>query len=760
MTTFIGREQALRDVRGLLGAARLVTVTGPGGMGKTRLATEVARRSARAFADGVAVVELAALDDESEVAPAVAAALGVKDQSTRAPVEQIIRHLEGRRVLLMVDNCEHVVDAVAHLLTMVLERAEGVTVLATSREPLGLPGERISPLGPLALPPDEQRDDAAAVRGSEAVRLLVDRARAFSPQFEVTGANRAAVVQLCERLDGMPLAIELASVRLRSLSVEQVLDRLDERFNLLTSGNRADLPRHRTLRNLVDWSHELCSHEESVVWARMSVFPGTFDIEAAEAVCGDELVRPEAVLDIVDRLLAKSIVIAEPHGREMRYRMLVTIRAYGLGLLEEREEWAATKRRHRDHYLGRALDMVVEWCGPRQHEWLTAMQRDHPNLVAALEWSVATSGEEQYAQQLASLLRYHWVAGGNLSDGRRWCDRILALDGQPTRERGDALWATAWVCLIQGDRQAARGHLDACREIAEALGDDMLRAHTDHWTGLLQLFSGETASAIASYEAAVPMFEQAGDDAAALTALFQLAMAQMYDGELEAALQTCDRVLELSGAHGEQWSRAYALWVTALCQRRRDEPAASLAAAREALELQRGFQDGICIALTVDLLSWLAADSGLAERAAELAGAAASVWRQLGTTIVAFGPHISRDGQEAAREIDDLLGPADAERIRSAQLGLSGVEVLELALGGERAPQRQRPDAGPLTPRELEVAQLVAEGLSNRAIAERLVISPRTVDGHVERALAKLAFTSRSQIAAWATVHAATGPST
>ncbi|KRB75104.1 hypothetical protein ASE01_17245 [Nocardioides sp. Root190] len=755
LTTFVGRDQELREVRDLLGAARLVTITGTGGIGKTRLAAEILARAARAFPDGVAVVELAALGDGAEVASATATALAVTDQSTRPVPEQIARHLMGRRLLLLVDNCEHVLGAAAELLAHLLDAVDGLTVLTTSREPLGLAGEQIFPLGPLALTAVDGRGSRGA-DNAEAVRLLVERTRAFLPHFAVNDENRAAVVQLCTRLDGMPLAIELAAARLRTLSVQQVVDRLDERFKLLSTGLRAELPRHRTLWDLVDWSHELCSLPERRLWARLSVFPATFDLDAVEAVCGYADLDPVDVLDLMDRLVAKSIVTSELGGAAMRYRMLVTMREYGARRLAELEEVDEANRRHRDYYLGRAAVMVRDWCGPRQPVALAAMRVDHANLLAALAWSTSTPGEGERAAELGSLLRYHWIAGGFLSDGRRWLERILQLDPRPTPERGAALWVAAWVSLIQGDRGAAAAFLIECREVATDLDDDVLVAHADHWTGLMQLFSGETSASIASYEAAVAVFERVGNQAAAQTALFQLAMAQTYDGAREAALTTCDRVLALSEEHDEQWCRAYSLWVTGLCQWHRGEVEKSRVAAVAALGLQRAFQDGICIALTVELMSWLAVDAGDVHRAAELAGGAQSVWRQLGTTIDAFGPDILADSTREAAGIDARLGPVDAERLRSTYADLGKLDVVELALGGRPSGAVTQPGHSLLTPRETEVARLIAEGLSNRAIAERLVISHRTVDGHVERILAKLEFSSRTQVAIWATEQQAT----
>ena len=749
ITSFVGRELALHEVRDLVGSSRLVTITGTGGIGKTRLALELGGRVARAFPDGVAVVELAAVGDGAEVASATAAALAVPDQSTRPAPEQIARHLAGRRTLLVVDNCEHVLDAASDLIGHLLQAVGSLSVVTTSREPLGLSGEQIYPLGPLALPAAGKEDDRAAVDGAEAVRLLVERARALVPDFAVTDENRVAVVQLCERLDGMPLAIELAAARLRTLSVQQVLARLDERFTFLTRGARAELPRHRTLWDLVDWSHDLCTEGERRLWARLSVFPATFDLEAAEAVCAFGDLARAGILDVMDRLVSKSIVTPEPGGATMRYRMLVTMREYGARRLDELGELTEARRRHRDYYLARAAAMVRDWCGPLQPEALAAMRQDHANLLAALEWSTNTPGEGGRAAELGSLLRYHWIAGGFLSDGRRWLERILGVDSRRTAERGAALWVAAWVSLIQGDRAAAGRFLAECHEVAAALDDEVLVAHAAHWTGLLHLFSGETGAAISSFEAVVSVFERVGDHAAAQTALFQLAMAQTYDGSTESALATCDRVLALSEERGEQWCRAYSLWVTGICRWHRGEEAAARAAAEAALGLQPAFQDGICIALSLELMSWLAFGSGRPERAAELAGGALAVWRRLGTTIEAFGPHITADSTRIAAEIDGRLGRAEAERLRAAQSELSKAEAVEIALGKRAKVVRSGPATGPLTAREFEIAQLIAEGLSNRAIADRLVISPRTVDGHVERMLAKLDFSSRTQVATW-----------
>ncbi len=748
LTSFVGRFDALSEAQDLLGRSRLVTLTGTGGVGKTRLALELADRTTRAFPDGVTVVELATLDVGAEVAAATAAALGVPDQSTRRPVDRVVRHLAGREMLLVVDNCEHVLDAAAALVGELLASVAGLRVLATSREPLGLAGEQMFPVPPLGLPAAaaDDRDIAA----SEAVHLLVDRARQYSPDFTITDDNRRDVVELCTRLDGMPLAIELAAARLRSLSVAQIVDRLDERFLLLTGGTRDELPRHRTLWDLVDWSHDLCSSEERLLWARLAVFPGGFDLEAAEAVGGDGELAATSVLDVLDRLVAKSIVLSEQAGKGMRYRMLVTMREYGAHRLDERGERDQVRRRHRNHYLARASEMVAHWCGPGQPDALAAMRRDHANLLAALEWSTTTPGEVEQAAELASLLRYHWIAGGFLSDGRRWLERILELDDAPTAHRGAALSVAAWVALIQGDRAVAAAHLRACRSVADSIGDEVLRGHVDLWTALRQLFSGELDAAVASYRRAIAVLEPAGDVASVEIALFQLAMAQTYRREPGEALTTCDRVLALSDQRGEQWCRAYSLWVTGISHWHQGDLAAARDAAVAALELQREFRDGICIALTLELLSWIACSEDDPAGAAALHGGAAAVWASLGTAIEAFGPHITEDGRMMDAQIAERMGAEQVAAARSEHRHLDRRGAVELGLASGRTPEPAEPVPGPLTRRERQVADLIASGLSNKAIAERLVISNRTVEGHVERILAKLGFASRTQVAAWA----------
>lgn len=755
MTSFVGRGRELEAARRRMGESRLVTFVGAGGVGKTRLAVEVAAGARRAFRDGVWMVDLSSLSDASRIAQVVLSALDVRDQSARPAEEQLADHVRERQVLILLDNCEHLLDGCATLVARLVSESPGLRVLATSREALCIDGEHLFEVPPLAVPDIERpAPPLSELAGFDSVVLLVERARAVRPEFALTAENRGAVVQLCARLDGMPLALELAATRLRSRSVSDVLERLDDRFDFLTGGSRAAMPRQQTLRALIDWSHGLCSREEQTLWARLSVFPGSFDRAAVEGVCAGGGLPAEVVMDVVDHLVAKSIVAADRDGERVRYRMLVTMREYGAERLAALGATEALRRRHRDHYLARAQRMVEAWCGPGQAAALADMRDDHPNLRAALEWSLADPAELQTAAVLAAALRYHWIVGGLLGEGRRWLDQILELEQEPTAERGAALWVAAWVSLVQGDEPAGRRRLAACAELAGQLDDPFLAAHAAHWAALAALFRGEVAVAVASFEPAVAGHERSGDRSALLTALFQQPIALAYAGETAPARETARRAIALSDEHGERWARAYALWATGIVLWRERDLDGADGSAREALIATREFDDGICAGLAIELLAWVSAARRQFAAAARLFGAARAVWREFGTAMSAFGPDMHADSASAENETRTALGVGRFAVLagEAARLDVDG--AIAFALEPARRPGTGAAvsgDAGgsPLSRREREVAVLIAQGMSNRAIAQTLVLSPRTVDRHVERILAKLAFTSRTQVAAW-----------
>ncbi|MGN7135248.1 ATP-binding protein [Rhodococcoides corynebacterioides] len=754
MTSFIGRRREIDEARARLQQSRLVTLVGPGGVGKTRLAEEVSTRSARAFRDGTRWIDLASVRDPDALPSAAAAAVGVTDQSNRPMVEKIRDHLRSRNMMIVLDNCEHLLDASAAFVLNLLADDPEIRVLATSRERLAVPGEVIFELPPLSTPGPSATYRADELRTFESVALLLERARAVVGELEVTDHNASAIAQLCIQLDGIPLAIELAAVRLRSLSPDQLVRRLDNRFALLNVGNRTDLPRQQTLRALIDWSYDLCSTPERTLWARLSVFPGSFDLEAAEAVCADPTdTVPQAVdvLHVLDQLIAKSLLSVDRSGASPRFTQLMTVREYGQELMHDTGDQDSVYRRHRNHYLERSERYAREWLSPRQSELLAQWRIDHANVMAALDWSLRERALDE-AARLAVALRYHWIAGGNLATGRLRLERLLdRLEGR-RRERGNVLWVAAWTALIQGDHDGAQKHLDECADIAGRLGDRRLQANHDHWAALHLLFTGKTADAIALFDDAIAVHRATDDPAAMLTAQFQLAMAQAYDGRSDAALATSADVIRVADQHGEQWNKAYALWVASIAHYHRGSPASATDHARQALDIQREFKDKICTALSIEMLAWVAEAEKKVQRSAQLMQAARAVWQRLGTSVAAFGPHIAADSAGAAQRLESVLTASALEELRSPSPSMTIDEAMDLALDNPDANVDDAPRSAadnPLTRREQEVAELIAQGLSNRVVADKLVLSRRTIDGHVERILNKLGLRSRTQVALW-----------
>jgi predicted ATPase/DNA-binding NarL/FixJ family response regulator len=753
-TRFVGRRQESREVRRLLEHARLVTLTGVGGVGKTRLALHVAEEARRAFADGVWFVELAVLTSGDRIADAVGTALGITDRSARPALDKLVEHLRTRQVLLVIDNCEHVAADAARVVDRVLRMTTQVRVLATSRHTLGVDGEHVFAVPPLAVPDPRGPHSAAATSRFDAVQLLSDRAAAIDPAFAVTDRNATSVTRLCAQLDGIPLAIELAATRLRALSVDQVVERLEHRFALLTGGSSAAQPRQRTLRALVDWSHSLCSPTQRVLWARLSVFAGSFDLAAAEAVCADadpgaDLAAGD-VLDLLDHLVAQSIVLADRDGGgAVRFRLLETIRQYGREQLAERGESAALVRRHRDHYVGVVEAAAARWCSGHQEADLARLRADHGNLTSALE--SATSGaaaDSRAALRLAAGLRTLWCADDFLGDGRHWCDAALALPGEADALRARALWVAAWVALLQGDEATANGRLGECEQLAAHLGDEPAVAHAMSLRATAALFRGELDPAAELFAAALARMERLNDHEGLVWGLFQLAITLAHRGEREVVADILNRSMEISERHGELLCRSYTLWVLGFSAWRQGDTAVATRRVREGLTIQSAFNDAVGAALMIETLAWIAASAGDMPLAAARLTSADAAWTAAGTSIAAFGPPLLVHHAAAVAAVRAAGRSSGAEPAVGVPATIA--QIIAGVLGGP--PPATPGDAGPsvaLTERELQVAELVAEGMSNRAVAARLVLSPRTIDGHLERILAKLDFTSRTQIAGW-----------
>jgi predicted ATPase/DNA-binding CsgD family transcriptional regulator len=749
LTSFVGRRSELSEAKRLLTGSRLVTLTGMGGVGKTRLALRAGAGLRRAFPDGVWFVRLAEVADPASLPSAIATEFG-----RRGGMAALTQYVEEKRLLLILDNCEHLVHACAVLVDKLLSASPGVRILVTSRQILRAEGEQVLVVPPLPLPdgPDESGH-------AESVALFADRAAAVLPGFTVDASNRELVTLICRRLDGIPLAIELAAVRLRVLSPEQVLHRLDSRFRLLATGHRTASPRQQTLEASVAWSFELCTPQEQAVWAATSVLAGGFDLEAAEAVCaGDELAADD-VLDLVAALVDKSILIRRDgtYGRRAWYRMLGTVREYGALKLGESGRAAAVHARHVAYVARLARWYEAESFGPQELEWIERLRHEHANLCAVLEHCVTLAENAEQAREIAADLRDFWYAAGCALEGRRWLDSLLALDAEPTRGRARALEACAFMALQSGESETAHEMLVELRALVEKFEDEPMRAGYARCTGLSRFLEGDLVGGRARLAKALESYRRLGDERQVFTTLILLSAVTFFLGETSGA-RFADEALELCEAREANWSKLYALWALAIHEWRRGEHRRAASLLREVVAMR--LDDRTQLALALGGLAWCAGAGGQHERAAGLLGAAQAVWELEGALPLAVGPYREFDEACAARARKALGAQAfDAAFEVTAHAGLD--EVVAFALGGKASKSRQPPvrrrtgTPGGLTPREREIAELIAEGLSNREISVRLVIAQRTAETHVENILAKLGFTSRAQIAAWLAEHRA-----
>ncbi len=766
LSSFIGRRRELGEIKRSLTESRLVTLTGVGGTGKTRLALRVAAEVRRAFGDGVWFVDLTELhgpgllaqqvQDPDVLAYLVAATLGLRQQGGGPPLQSLAEQLADRQMLLILDNCEHLIPASAILAHSLLSGCPRLRILATSREPLVIAGEALYAVPPLPAPDPAQRPSPADLGRCEAVALFVARAQAAVPGFGLTEDNHVAVAELCHRLDGLPLAIELAAVRIRMLTPLQILNRLTDRFALLGRGNRSGSQRQQTLRACVDWSFDLCAKPEGLLWARLSVFTGGFELDAVEGVCADELLPEGDLLDLVGGLLDKSILVRDDHdGEAARYRMLETIRDYGQDKLVEAGEQAELRRRHRDWCQQLAARARAEWISDRQPYWIDRLGREHANLRAAIEYCLTEPSRAEAALRLLMTLpRTYWWACGQFGEARQWLERALAQAGAdaPAGLRAWALTLNATLEVYHGDIGAADRLLDQAHELAQAVNSPELvrvvvgRAST-------ALYRGDLPAALDLQEQTLTLLSSPPqpDLEMRLSVLLTLGAAAETTGDLSRAQACRQEVLALTESRGEIYYRAISLWQVAVTAWRQGRLAEATDRAREALRLRRlsRTRDRYNIALGLDVLAWIAVGQGQYPRAATLLGAVDGVLRDLGMPI--FGSLI-RDHDTCLRQARETLGDAAFTAAFDHGRSLPVEAALDYALDERRqatAPPPPKDTSTPLTRRESQIADLIAQGLSNKDIAASLVISQRTAESHVEHILTKLGFTSRAQVAAW-----------
>ncbi|GAA1505282.1 ATP-binding protein [Streptomyces synnematoformans] len=746
-TSFVGRRQELALLDTCLRQARLVTLTGPGGVGKTRTAVRGAHLLRARFPDGVTLVPLSALADPRLLPNTVAAALDLPEQAALPAQDALAAYLQDKTALLILDTCEHLVDACAVLAEELLRAAPQLRVVATSRQPLDVAGEHILPIPPL--------DVADSGPAEDALRLFTDRAAAAVPGFAVDDDNRADVRALCRRLDGIPLAIELAVSRLRVLSPEEMLTRLDHRFRLLTGGRRTAVPRHQTLRTTIGWSYELSTEPERLLWSRLAVCAGEFSLEVAEAVGAAGALPAEDVLDALIGLVEKSVVVRVDAEDGTRYRMLDTIREYGLERLGPGAEAERTRRRHRDHFLRRARLFDAEWLGDRQVPLLRQMVRDQDDIRVALEFCVADPADAAAGLKMATMLWGFWHCTGLLTEGRYWLRRALDRCPEERRERVKALWLTCWFMDLQGERGDTFALLDEAEAVALRIDDRAGLAWTRAFRHHTRYFRGRTEGVAEGFEAARRELAEQGDTAGLLMSGFFAGFFHVLNGGTGEGIALCEDSLRRNAdTPAELWSRGWALWVKSIGLWLKGEHRESIECARQGIRTKAVLHDLTGIAHFLEGFAWRAAELRHFERVAALQGAADALWRRA-VKEPRFGISVLHDLHAgAAGEAREALGNDGYETAFGEGGRLPVDAAVALALDDEAAPAAaavppQPPGPGDgLTPRQRQVAGLVAQGLTNREIAEKLVISKRTVDAHVEHILARFGFTSRAQIPA------------
>lgn len=753
VTSFVGRRREITLTKRLFSEARVVTLTGPGGVGKTRLAVRVASNMRRSFRDKAWFVELENLDDGALVLDAVIEQLGLGGPSSAAGLETIVDQLKNREMLLVLDNCEHVIEDVAMLVDAIMRWCPGVRVLATSRQSLGVAGESTVVVPPMQVPDPGHLPPAEAYEQFASVRLFVDRAKAAVPEFEVTADNADALMRLCHHLDGNPLAIELAAVRLRSLSLQQLEERLADRYDLLTEGRRGAPPRQQTLRALIDWSYELLDERDRRAWARMSAFSGSFDLSAAEHVAGDG--KGVDILTAVHSLVDKSVLMREEDGGEVRYRLPHTLREYGLDKLAEHGETNLVRDRHCTFFAELSARFAAEWIGPDQAAWVQRLRNEQDNLRMALRHAAEGSETGGTALRLVTDLWPYWGIRGLNTEARHWLDEVLDNTPRDLPERAKALRVSAWFALLQGDLERVQPILERATALTTQRGDEIERAYLALLHGLIAFFSNDQQRGTELAEEALEQFRKHRELAGELWSLHALGLIKGMGDDPDAGLRMLAECIQLSTERSELYWRSYAQWATAQVQMRRDRADRAENSVKEALRLQRKLDNRLGIAFSMDTLAWIAHRQQRFERAARLLGTSSALWDAV-RSAPGFWARFAGDHDQHLMQIRTALGPEafdeQYERGREMSLTHAADYALELkrtrrSSSGSESEDNVHPM--PLTRRERQIADLVAQGRTNKDIAENLVIAQRTVEGHVQNILTKLDFTSRAQIAGW-----------
>lgn len=634
LTSFIGREREIESIKRLIAQSRLLTLTGPGGCGKTRLALQVAADLLEEYPDGVWLVELATLSEPALIPQTIASVLRVREQASHPLLTTLIDFLQPKKLLLVLDNCEHLIEACAQCIEALLRTCPKLRILTTSRELLGIPGEAAWRVPPLSLPDPNCLPTVESLTQYEAIRLFLERAAVVLPCFALTSQNAQAVAQICQRLDGIPLAIELAAARVKVLSVEQIAARLDDRFRLLTGGSRTALRRQQTLQAAIDWSYELLSEKERVLLRRLAVFVGGYALEAAEAVCAEEGIEQYEVLDLLSQLVDKSLVVKEEKGEIARYWLLETIRQYGLEKLTEAREMATLRSRHLAFFVELAEQAEPQLKGADQKLWLERLEMEHDNLRAALEWSKTETSRAVEGLRLVGALWPFWEVRGFLSEGRRWIEGLLAVVGNTQASvRAKALRGAGVLASHQGDYERAATFLQESLALLHQLGDKRGAALSLNNLGIVARNQGDYARATALYEEGLALWRELGDKRGIAASLANLAIVARNQKDYSRATKLHEESLLLFRELGNKIGIAVTLNNLGVVAEDQCNYERAATLYKESLALRHELGDKLGSLGCLSNLAAVAGEQGQPERAARLFGAAEALREVLSVPV-------------------------------------------------------------------------------------------------------------------------------
>jgi len=736
---------------------RLLTLTGTGGIGKTRLAVQVATELLQDFTDGVCFVSLSTISDPEFVLPTIAQSLGLREIRGQSMQEQLHACLNAQRLLLVLDNYEQVV-VTAPLLAEMVANCPHLKILVTSRARLHVRGEQEYSVVPLAIPNLGQLDFYELPTPYASVALFLERAQAVRPEFQMTPENAHAIAEICVRLDGLPLALELAATWVKVLAVKQIAARLSNASRLLKGLDRTALPRQQTLQATIEWSYQLLSEQERTLFCRLCTFAGGCSLEAAEAVCAGDGIEEKQVLELLSHLIDQSLVhMQEERIGDARYRLLEVIWQFGREKLEAKGEAIILSRRHRDWYLGLAEQAEQELTGTHQGAWLDRLEAEQENVRAALGWSLEREEGEEAARIGVSLWPF-WILRGYMSEGREWLDRTLAELPDRTAVRAKVLWATGILTGRLGDSIRATHLLEESLEVWRTVGDKKRIATALSTLGVAAQRQGDYEQATARFEEGLPLLRKVGEKQWTAIVLSSLGLTLFYQGNHERARALCEESLSLRREMGDKGGSAHTLLMLGRVALSGHQYQQADIHYKDSLAICQDLGEKEGIALALEGLAGISAALGQAKSAARLLGTAETL---RATTDVALSPIDRAFNERTLASVRARLGEQVFHTVRDE--GRAFTLEQALALQEPLAPTMQSspmftPIPSPtspneLTAREVEVLRLVALGLSDSAVAERLVISPRTVQGHVRSIFNKLSVNSRVAVTRYAIEH-------